>query len=195
MSHRRDIPDLREDCEAILARVKQRVTVIGKGCWIWNGFRDGYGYGHIGWRNRPWTISRLIYAAVNGPFDKDMDVCHRCDRPPCCNPEHLFLGTHRENMRDCSEKGRWPKQASTHCRRGHEYTAENTYYPPSRPNRRTCRECERLRHRGGPLTIRGALRTHCPSGHAYDKENTYVYRGNRYCRACRNERRLSMPAL
>ncbi len=49
---------------------------------------------------------RVSYWISNGPFDKRLFVCHRCDHPPCVNPAHLFLGTARDNQRDKFAKGR-----------------------------------------------------------------------------------------
>lgn len=73
------------------------------GCWEWLGSKNSRGYGRIyggGFAHRvAWT--QAIGAIPNGMF-----VCHRCDNPSCVNPDHLFLGTQRDNMRDCKAKGR-----------------------------------------------------------------------------------------
>jgi hypothetical protein len=56
-----------------------------------------------------------------------MVVCHRCDTPQCINPDHLFLGTKKENAEDCSRKGRTSGQKKTHCPQGHPYSGENVF--------------------------------------------------------------------
>jgi hypothetical protein len=74
-------------------------------CWEWTGKKDSYGrFKIVG--NVLGTASRIAYILTYGMFDPALEVCHRCDNPPCCNPAHLFLGTHSENMRDASAKGR-----------------------------------------------------------------------------------------
>lgn len=79
------------------------------GCWIWTGPTCGKGYGSIGRGGRGGKIvmaHRASYELHSGPIPTGMLVCHKCDRPPCCNPTHLFLGTHKDNNQDCIAKGR-----------------------------------------------------------------------------------------
>jgi hypothetical protein len=72
-------------------------------CWVWEGPRWKAGYGRIG---RSGYAHRFAYAKHKGPIPEGMVVRHRCDNPPCWNPEHLVLGTHAENMADMARRGR-----------------------------------------------------------------------------------------
>lgn len=119
------------------------------GCWIWQGYRGSFGYGMLQIGTKPDGRSvnrnahRAIWIALYGPLDRKQFVCHKCDNPPCCNPEHMFVGTLTENNRDMATKGRYNHQQRTHCIHGHEFTAENTRIDSR--GKRTCRACERLR--------------------------------------------------
>jgi hypothetical protein len=81
-----------------------------------------------------------------------MLVLHDCDNPPCFRLDHLRLGTHAENMADMRAKGRdnlgGNNRDKTHCKRGHEFTDENTrlYRKPNGRYARFCQECQRLRY-------------------------------------------------
>ena len=83
------------------------------GCWIWLGALryDGYGfaypYGRIG---KAHPAHRLIYEFHKGPIPDGMCALHRCDNRCCCNPDHIFLGTQKENMEDKVRKGRCQDQ-------------------------------------------------------------------------------------
>jgi hypothetical protein len=77
------------------------------GCWNWIGKRnrpDGYGTLKIAGQ---WKRShRVAWEIAHGAFPPDLLVCHHCDNPGCCNPAHLFLGTHAANCADKMAKGR-----------------------------------------------------------------------------------------
>lgn len=77
------------------------------GCHVWNGFVCPQGYART-WYNGKGGIlvHRIAYELAYGPVPEGMSVCHRCDVPSCCNPDHLFLGTHADNMRDMFKKRR-----------------------------------------------------------------------------------------
>lgn len=79
------------------------------GCWVWTGAtRDRLGYGVFSIFNGYQAAHRFSWQWHRGPIPSNMVVCHTCDNPPCCNPDHLFLGTVADNNRDCRDKGRMP---------------------------------------------------------------------------------------
>jgi len=82
------------------------------GCWEWRGDHDGKGYGVILVSGRAQQAHRAAYRFFCGPIPEGLFVCHHCDNPPCCNPVHLFLGAHADNMRDMALKGRAIKRIS-----------------------------------------------------------------------------------
>lgn len=82
------------------------------GCWLWTGCTDVDGYGVF--RSRPPTKAhRFAWTLAHGPIPDGMWVLHSCDVPACTRPGHLFLGTPRDNVRDCIEKGRRKNQHTT----------------------------------------------------------------------------------
>ncbi len=77
------------------------------GCWLNLNCRSGKrGYGFIRFGARRVRAHRASWEAFNGPIPEQMHILHKCDTPQCVNPDHLFLGTHDDNMRDRKEKGR-----------------------------------------------------------------------------------------
>jgi hypothetical protein len=92
----------------IADRFWMKVQKAAEGCWLWTGATGGYGYGRIvggrGRRTRP--AHHVAWELANGPIPPGKDVLHSCDNPPCVRADHLFLGTHAENMRDMYRKGR-----------------------------------------------------------------------------------------
>lgn len=74
-----------------------------KGCWIWKGSLTNKGYGKT---SNSKLVHRLSYEIFREEIPKGMFVCHACDVPNCFNPNHLFIASHKENMQDCTRKGR-----------------------------------------------------------------------------------------
>ncbi len=79
------------------------------GCWLWLGGVHEFGYGVIGLGRRgegTRKAHRVAWELYHGSIPSGQCVCHRCDVPSCVNPEHLFLGSLSDNMKDCASKGR-----------------------------------------------------------------------------------------
>lgn len=86
-------------------------------CWEWQALRQSQGYGQIGVRQEgsKWqhvAAHRVSWALYRGPIPAGLHVLHACDNPGCVNPNHLFLGTHQDNMRDKCAKGRHRSEAA-----------------------------------------------------------------------------------
>ena len=81
---------------------------VGPGCWDWIAAVDRRGYGLLRARHprRLVRAHRVSWELHYGAIPSGVEVCHSCDRPRCVRPGHLFLGTHRDNLRDAWDKGR-----------------------------------------------------------------------------------------
>lgn len=77
-------------------------------CWPWTGAAPKHrgGYGLFQSNQKPKGSHRVAWEFANGPIPPGMQVLHRCDNPPCCNPAHLWIGTPQDNMSDKMNKGR-----------------------------------------------------------------------------------------
>lgn len=84
----------------------------GDGCWLWTAATDKDGYGlfkFVRGKSSQIVASRFAYLVSRGELPDDLKVCHNCDNPTCCRPDHLFLGTTAENHADRNRKGRQAK--------------------------------------------------------------------------------------
>lgn len=84
-------------------------SITESGCWIWTAYSLPNGYGRFGLNGKTELAHRAAYMLYKGRIPEGMCVCHTCDTPACVNPDHLFLGTHVDNMQDCKSKGRLTK--------------------------------------------------------------------------------------
>jgi len=82
------------------------------GCWIWTARVSPAGYGQASYKRKSTFAHRLAWTLFRGPIPEGLCVLHKCDNPPCVNPEHLFIGTQIENIRDCVAKGRINREAA-----------------------------------------------------------------------------------
>jgi len=129
-------------------RITSRITVEDRGhtspCWVSNRGTNEGGYTRI-WHDRTTRAThRVAYEAFVGPIPAGLQIDHLCRVRACCRPDHLEPVTCRENLlRGDTVNAR--AAATTHCPRGHAYTAANTYVSPS--GRRHCRTCEKARRR------------------------------------------------
>lgn len=114
-------------------------------CWNWTACIDAGGYGRVGYRNRQESAHRIFYAWKAGPIPrgkgKDIpQLDHLCRNRRCCNPKHLELVSHRENiLRGDSPSAHHARK--TYCKRGHRLPKEFNYFKPSGQGVRVCRIC------------------------------------------------------
>ncbi len=98
-----------------------------EGCWLWTASLNSSGYGYFSINSAPEGAHRVSWRMHNGPIPTAMHVLHKCDVPACVNPEHLFIGTHADNLRDMVHKGR--KTSKSKLTRGQVLEIREKYVP------------------------------------------------------------------
>jgi DNA-binding XRE family transcriptional regulator len=98
-----------KNCDTLTERFWSKVDTTGD-CWKWVGADDDRGYGQMGIILKDKFIKqrahRISYLLEHGEIPDELDCLHTCDTPSCVKPDHLFWGTHADNMRDAFRKGR-----------------------------------------------------------------------------------------
>lgn len=87
-------------------KLSNNLVETDSGCWEFVGGRTGSNYGALWVDGKNVSAHRLAYELTFGPIEKGKVVCHRCDNPPCCNPDHLFIGSIQDNKDDEINKDR-----------------------------------------------------------------------------------------
>lgn len=132
---------------SLAARMGDKVDYNADGgCWEWTGAKNALGYGRVRSETGDGVYAhRAMFELVVGPIPAGLNLDHLCRNTRCVNPDHLEPVSQRENVL----RGVGPfaqKARKTHCVRGHEFTAENTYMlDANRRNCRTCRNSQRSR--------------------------------------------------
>lgn len=94
------------DIDKAIGRVAKSLRPCANGCMEWTGNADADGYGRITIGQVTHRVHRIVGAARFGGVPDHKMVLHTCDNPPCCNPDHLYIGTAGDNGRDKKERGR-----------------------------------------------------------------------------------------
>ena len=146
-------------------------------CWDWKGSLTGLGYGQIWDRGKARYAHRVSYEIHIGEIPSGMCVLHVCDNPSCVRPNHIFIGSKKDNSMDMVKKGRQhpdtfknikklhkQRKNKTHCKYGHAFSPENT--GSVKGNGRYCRMCNsrNLVERYWNLKIQGFPRSQYVSG-------------------------------
>ena len=112
----------------LINRFWAKVEIRAPGeCWRWTGALDDSGYGRFQTTGRFGSAlaHRMAYALAKGEPPSELDVLHSCDAPPCCNPNHLWVGTALDNVRDAVAKGRFLTGSSPGSKNGNARLTES----------------------------------------------------------------------
>lgn len=128
-------------------------------CWEWIAAKNNKGYGQFRIGGVSKSTHRISYIIHKGEMPDGLMICHTCNNPTCINPNHLYAGTGKDNMKQSVREMRHHEQSKTHCKNGHEFTEENTFLRvrKGRGTTRVCRECKRKSDRQRVKATHGTL--------------------------------------
>jgi hypothetical protein len=89
--------------------LKYSIKCLISGCWNWRKATTSRGYGTFTYRSKKERANRVSYLVFKGFIPEGIFVCHTCDNPSCVNPDHLYLGTHQQNVDDKLKRNRQPR--------------------------------------------------------------------------------------
>jgi hypothetical protein len=90
----------------IRQKINSRIHIHENGCHVWTSRKDKKGYGKIGYRKKYVSVHRLLWGFEKSPLEKSQWLLHTCDNPSCCNLDHLYIGTPKDNVRDMDCRNR-----------------------------------------------------------------------------------------
>lgn len=96
--------------QPIQERFAKKYQIAKSGCYVWLNAKFKSGYGQFGVRGKSKLAHRIAWEIANGAIPDGLCVLHKCDNPGCVNPDHLFLGTQKDNVRDMVDKKRYSKR-------------------------------------------------------------------------------------
>jgi len=102
-----------------MKRFEEKYKEIENGCWIWKKLTKTHRYGNFYFNGKSQQSHRVSWQLHFGEIPEGMKVLHKCDTPGCVNPEHLFLGTQKDNVLDCIKKGRFHQNSAKSCEKHH----------------------------------------------------------------------------
>jgi hypothetical protein len=173
--------------DSAVARFERRVEPSLTGCWTWTGEQSSRPSGSYGLINLPGRrreyAHRWSYGYHRAEIPEGLEIDHLCHNTLCVNPWHLEPVTRQVNA------ARTRGALKTHCKRGHEFTPENTKVLTYGNGKRECRTCARMHARStnaNRVRVPKPPSEFCKNGHPMSGENLVEKSGLRICRACRS---------